>query len=64
MNINELKAKVEAHREELKKKAGMQVQFSETGPVGISVIDAIVQTLEDQQRQIDELRRRHGIAGA
>ena len=57
MNVDELKAKVEAHRESLKTKTGI-CHFSPSGPVGISVIDAIVTTLEAQQRRIDELEKR------
>lgn len=56
MTIDELKAKVEGHRESLQEKSGSVVQFSKTGPVGMSLIDAIVSALEAQQAQIEELK--------
>ena len=56
MTVEELKAKVETYREGLKTKSGASVLFSERGPVGMSVIDAIVSVLETQQEQIEELQ--------
>lgn len=58
MTIEELKTKVETYREDLKKKPGSPVCFSETGPVGMSLIDAIVNVLESQQKRIKELERK------
>lgn len=58
MPLDELKAKVEAHRESLKAKSGHLVHFSETGPVGIGLIDAIVALLEAQERRIAEVEKR------
>jgi hypothetical protein len=57
MTLDELKAKVEDHRESLKGKSGHMVYFSETGPVGIGLIDAIVATMEAQQRRIEEIEK-------
>jgi len=37
---------------------------SETGPIGISMIDALVATVKSQQRQIDELKRKIADIGA
>lgn len=56
MTIDELKERMEDHREGLKGKTGSVVQFSETGPVGMSLMDAIVSVLEAQQAEIEELR--------
>ena len=58
MTIAELKARVEKQREHLRQNDGNTCLMSESGPVGISVIDAIVQVLEAQQKRIDELERR------
>jgi hypothetical protein len=55
MKVDELKSKVEGYRESLRKNAGKMVAFSETGPVGMSVIDALVATIERQERLINEL---------
>lgn len=54
MTVAELKGAVESYREGLRKKTGI-VMFGETGPVGMLLIDAIVQVLETQQAQIDKL---------
>jgi hypothetical protein len=56
MTVSELKENVESYRSGLKGKSGL-CSFSETGPVGMSVIDAIVATLEAQQKEIDELKK-------
>lgn len=56
MTINELKAQVEAYRTLLvTKKKGLAVMFSESGPVGMSVIDAIVKTIDTLQARIEAL---------
>ncbi|MEO7403517.1 MAG: hypothetical protein ABIU95_07590 [Burkholderiales bacterium] len=56
MTIEDLKANVEAYRQGLKSKSGV-CMFSENGPVGMSVIDALVATIEAQQKEIDDLQR-------
>ena len=58
MMINDLKARVESYREDLKKKSGGVCLFSENGPVGMSVVDALVATIEAQQKQIEDLAKR------
>ena len=63
MTIEELKREVEAYREDLKAKPGHLVASSETGPVGISLIEAIVATLETQQQRIEELEKQIDKAG-
>ena len=55
MNINELKSKVEKYRSDLEEKSGKACIFSETGPVGMSLIDALVAALESQELRIAEL---------
>src|SRR5262249_45256797 len=56
VRIDELKSKVESYRTSLKDKSGKPCIFGESGPVGMSVIDALVAMIESQQREIDELR--------
>ncbi len=55
MTLEKLKAEVAEHRAGLKSKTGTVCMFSESGPVGMSLIDAIVKVLEDQERRIKEL---------
>jgi hypothetical protein len=42
MTVQELKITVEDYHQALKTKSGSLVRFSETGPVGISLIDALI----------------------
>jgi len=63
MTVDELKRKVDAYRKDLKAKSGKAVVFSETGPVGISLIEAIVAALETQQRQSEKLEKEVDEAG-
>ena len=58
MTVQEVKELAEAYREALKEQAGKITAFSETGPVGIGIIDSIVRVLEAQQNRIDELERK------
>ena len=55
MTVDELKAAVGQERDVLKTKSGI-CAFSENGPIGIGVINALVETIESLQKQIDELR--------
>jgi hypothetical protein len=63
MTMEELRGLVESHRATLKEMTGQPCEFSVTGPVGVYVVDALVATLESQQKQIDELRSSLGRAG-
>jgi hypothetical protein len=56
MTIKELKKRVEEVKQESKRTAGTAVLSSEQGPIGISWIEKIILILEDQQKQIDELK--------
>ena len=64
MSVEALKRKVEDYRGKLKASAGSPIVSSETGPIGISMIDALVATVKSQQRQIDELKRKIADIGA
>lgn len=55
VTVEDLKAAVGREREVLKTKSGI-CAFSENGPIGMVVIDALVETIESLQKQIDELR--------
>lgn len=57
MNVEELKSKVEQYRSALKDKAGKACFFSESVPASMGLIDALVATLQDQQRRIEELEK-------
>lgn len=57
MTVEELKTKIEAYRAALRDKKGIAM-FSESGPVGMSVIDALVAAIESQQLQIEELQKK------
>jgi len=58
MNLHQLKAAVERYRAGLKERDGKMCFFSETGPVGMSLIDALVSALEAQQQRIEALEAR------
>lgn len=55
MTIEEMKSKVEEHRDGCKKSAGAMVQFSVTGPAGMAVIDVLVQAIESLEKRVAEL---------
>ena len=57
MTIDELKSKVETYRTGLKEKSGHMCHFSDTGPVGMSLIDALVAAIESQQLRIEKLEK-------
>jgi hypothetical protein len=48
MEIDKLKSEVIIYRDKLKEKKGKVCTFGKNGPVGLSLIDAIVETLEAQ----------------
>ncbi len=58
MTIDELKSKVETYRTGLEEKSGSMCMFSETGPVGMSLIDALVDMIEAQQSRIESLEKK------
>jgi hypothetical protein len=58
VHIEELKQKVKSCRTDLKDK---MATFSESGPLGISIVDAIVAVLESQELRIVELESQLSI---
>jgi len=55
MNVEQLKVEVEAYRKSLNENAGKVCFTNETGPVGMDMIDAIIRTLEAQERRLSDL---------
>ncbi len=53
---------MEKCRVRLKEKAGSMCMFTDDGPIGLSVIDDLVEALESQERRIDALERKIGAA--
>ena len=62
MKIKELRSTVEKYRVRLKEKAGSMCMFTDDGPIGLSVIDDLVEALESQERRIDALEMKIGAA--
>ena len=60
MNLDELKTKVEANRDGLKEKSGKMCMFTESRPANMGLIDAMVSTIEAQERRIAELEKKVG----
>lgn len=56
MDITELKDEIAQTRESLKTREGKTVVFSPHGPIGVGLIEAVVEILAAQQAQIDELK--------
>jgi len=58
MEIDELKSQVEKYREKLKEKKGHVCTFGKNGPVGMVLIDALVEVLEAQQQRIEAIEKK------
>jgi hypothetical protein len=55
--LEALKASLAKEQAYLLAKAGTMAAFTKKGPVGIGVVEAICAVLEDQQKQIDVLKK-------
>jgi hypothetical protein len=55
MTIDELKSALSDYREKLKGKAGKVVTSSQNGPIGMQLIDAIVDALETLEKRVEKL---------
>ena len=55
MKIETLKGRIARTQEHLEKKAGQVVVYGKTGPVGLGLIEDILEILEDQEARIREL---------
>jgi len=57
MKAVELRTKLESLREKLKNGKQAPVFSGKNGPIGISIIDALVQTIEEQDKRIAKLEK-------
>ena len=57
MDIQELKSEVDRYRDKLKEKKGHVCTWGQNGPVGMQLIDVLVETLEAQQKRIEALEK-------
>ena len=55
MTLKELKDRVEAYRVALKGKSGKPIVASESGPVSMGLIDAVVSVLEAHEKRMAEI---------
>jgi hypothetical protein len=55
MTIDELKVAAQTQQSNLEAKAGSIVSFSKTGPVGMSMIFAMIEALETLERRVSAL---------
>jgi hypothetical protein len=60
MDIDTLKSEIEKYRDKLTDKKGKVCTFGKNGPVGMNLIDAIVETLEAQHKRIQALEKKSG----
>ena len=60
MDIDTLKSEIEKYRDKLTDKKGKVCTFAKNGPVGMNLIDAIVETLEAQHKRIQALEKKSG----
>ena len=56
MLIQELKAVVAEYKDRLQSSGGAVVRISESGPASMGLIDALVQTVDAQDRRLSELK--------
>jgi hypothetical protein len=58
MTIDEFKIEIASQRRAMveKGKSGHTVRYTAAGPIGMALIDKLVELLEAQQQQLDELR--------
>jgi hypothetical protein len=55
--LKALKASLAKEKAYLLAKSGTMAAYSKRGPVGLEVVEALCTAIEDQQRQIDELKK-------
>lgn len=58
MKLAEFKLSVDDYRKELRKNSGELLQISETGPVGMRLMDELIILLERQEQQIIALQKK------
>jgi hypothetical protein len=57
MNTHDLKIKVEEYRGKLKSRVGHAVLADDNGPIDMTLIDALVSTVEQQERRLQKLEQ-------
>lgn len=60
MTVQQLKDKIAAQHVSLHQKKGHMVAFSDSGPVGMGLIEAIAEVLANQEARIASLEARVG----
>ncbi|HEY5953336.1 MAG TPA: hypothetical protein VIT18_03175 [Terrimicrobiaceae bacterium] len=58
MSLKEARAAVKEYRDKLKTKRGKVCTFGKNGPIGMQVIDPILDAIEDQERRIRALEEK------
>lgn len=55
MKVQELRNRLEVARQELKAKKGQMVVFSDTGPIGIGLVEAMVSIIEELEQRVKNM---------
>jgi hypothetical protein len=58
MSLKEARAAVKEYRDKLKARRGKVCTFGKNGPIGMQVIDPILDAIEDQERRIRALEEK------
>jgi hypothetical protein len=56
MNVEELKSLLERARQYSKENTGKVLMCSDRGPAGFELVQALITVVEQQQREIDEIK--------
>ena len=56
MTVEQLRKEIDAYEQSLKGKTGKVVAFTENGPANMGLIRALFEVVEQQQREIDQLK--------
>jgi hypothetical protein len=56
MTVDEIKGLLEKARTQSKENAGKVMMCSDKGPVGYDIVQALIQLVEQQQREINDMK--------
>ena len=56
MSVDEIKGLLDKARTQSKENAGKVMMCSDKGPVGYDIIQALIQLVEQQQREINDMK--------
>jgi hypothetical protein len=59
MDIKKLKKAFEDEIEDMKKRNGVGVVFSERGPFGVRTVGALVEAVEQLNKEVEELKKKN-----